>query len=171
MGGIIVNAPTTGPTVPDDPSPPDDQPEGPARLEGSRSWLDARRAASEVADDPERAETLLAQTAARLRTTAASRRLAGVMDELEAALRMARLRLRGEYGAPGIERLVLLFAALLYVVNPMDVVPDAIPAAGLMDDATVVTWMLVTLREELQRFRLWEATHEPPPEDPGGRST
>lgn len=147
------------PLVPDTTIPADDLPEGPDGLKRSRSWREARRAAAELADDPERAETLLARTSDKLRTSAASQRLSGVMDELETALRMARLRLRGQYGSPGIERLVLLFAALLYLVNPMDIVPDAIPAAGLLDDAAVIGWMLGKLREELDRFRAWEASN------------
>ena len=149
--------PTTGATVPETPPLPD----GPDGLARSRSWREARRAAAELADDPERAETLLARTSDKLRGSAASQRLADVMDDLEAALRMARLRIRGQYGAPGVERLVLLFAALLYLVNPMDIVPDAIPAAGLLDDAAIVGWMLGKLREELDRFRAWEATQQP----------
>lgn len=151
--------------MPDTPTPSDDLPEGPDGLSRSRSWREARRAALSVADDPEQAETLLARTSEKLRTSAASQRLSGVMDDLEAALRMARLRIRGQYGAPGVERLVLLFAALLYLVNPMDIVPDAIPAAGLLDDAAIVGWMLGKLREELDRFRAWEATNPPSDDD------
>lgn len=134
--------------------------EGPDGVARSRSWRQARRDARALAEDPEQAATLLERASDKLRTNAASQRLAGVMDDLEAALRMAKLRLRGEYGAPGAERLVLLFAALLYLVNPMDLVPDAIPAAGLLDDAAIVGWMLGKLREELDRFRAWETSEQ-----------
>lgn len=133
-------------------------PEGPDGIEGSRSWRSARRNAIDLADDPERATTLLERASDRLRTAGGSLRLADVMDDLEAALRMARLRVRGEYPGLRTERLVLLFAALLYLVNPMDVVPDVIPGAGFIDDGAILAWTLAKLREEVDRFRSWEAT-------------
>lgn len=148
----------------DTPPPPDDAPtgdaappDGPAGIAGSRSWRSARRNAAAVVDDPEAATTIIERASQRLRTTGASARLTEVMDDLEAALRMARLRVRGDYHGLRTERLVLLFAALLYLVNPMDVVPDVLPGVGFIDDGAILAWALARLREEVDRFRSWEA--------------
>jgi uncharacterized membrane protein YkvA (DUF1232 family) len=44
---------------------------------------------------------------------------------------------------------------LLYVLNPMDAVPDALPAVGLLDDATVLSLCLMLLEQDLDAYRTW----------------
>lgn len=52
--------------------------------------------------------------------------------------------------------------ALLYVLNPLDLVPDALPAIGLIDDATVVSACLALLEQDLVDYREWRAQSEQP---------
>lgn len=49
---------------------------------------------------------------------------------------------------PRAFRLAIL-AALVYLISPVDIVPDAIPAAGLVDDAVIVPAILAGLRQLL----------------------
>lgn len=44
---------------------------------------------------------------------------------------------------------------LLYVLNPMDLVPDALPIVGVLDDAAVVSACLVLLEQDLYDYRQW----------------
>ena len=48
--------------------------------------------------------------------------------------------------------------ALLYVLNPADIVPDFIPGVGYMDDAAVVAFCLKLINKELERYKLWRVT-------------
>jgi uncharacterized membrane protein YkvA (DUF1232 family) len=43
--------------------------------------------------------------------------------------------------------------ALLYFISPIDVVPDAIPGAGMMDDAAVITAAITALAPLLAPYR------------------
>jgi uncharacterized membrane protein YkvA (DUF1232 family) len=45
--------------------------------------------------------------------------------------------------------------ALLYVLNPFDVMPDALPVVGLLDDAAVVSACLALLEQDLHAYREW----------------
>lgn len=45
--------------------------------------------------------------------------------------------------------------ALLYVLNPLDLIPDALPIIGVIDDAAVVSVSLVLLEQDLQAYRAW----------------
>jgi uncharacterized membrane protein YkvA (DUF1232 family) len=45
--------------------------------------------------------------------------------------------------------------ALLYVLNPLDLVPDALPVLGALDDAAVVSACLVLLEQDLHDYQRW----------------
>jgi uncharacterized membrane protein YkvA (DUF1232 family) len=45
--------------------------------------------------------------------------------------------------------------ALLYVLNPFDVIPDAVPLLGVLDDAAVVSACLKLLEQDLHDYRAW----------------
>jgi uncharacterized membrane protein YkvA (DUF1232 family) len=45
-------------------------------------------------------------------------------------------------------------AALLYVVMPLDLIPDAFPFAGLIDDAAVVGYVVSTLAAKISHSQL-----------------
>ena len=69
--------------------------------------------------------------------------------------RMIRASLRGEYD--GGARLFLMAAASLYILSPLDAIPELFTAfIGLIDDAFVVTWLTGALLSETERFLEWE---------------
>jgi uncharacterized membrane protein YkvA (DUF1232 family) len=45
--------------------------------------------------------------------------------------------------------------ALLYVLNPLDLIPDALPVLGALDDAAVVSACLVLLEQDLYDYQQW----------------
>lgn len=49
--------------------------------------------------------------------------------------------------------------ALLYVLNPLDLVPDALPLVGVLDDAAVVSACLVLLEQDLHDYKRWLQAH------------
>jgi uncharacterized membrane protein YkvA (DUF1232 family) len=59
--------------------------------------------------------------------------------------------------------------ALLYVLNPFDVIPDAIPLLGVLDDVAVVSACLKLLEQDLHDYRLWRRTQGPASSPPASR--
>lgn len=51
--------------------------------------------------------------------------------------------------------------ALLYVLNPLDVIPDLVPGFGYLDDATLVAFCLKLIERELERYKEWQAAQKP----------
>ena len=45
--------------------------------------------------------------------------------------------------------------ALLYVLSPVDLIPDFIPVVGYLDDAAVVGLCLSMLEHDLARYKAW----------------
>lgn len=62
----------------------------------------------------------------------------------------------GRYRAIPAQSIVSVAAALLYFLNPLDLIPDALPALGLTDDFAILSWVIQHLNGELAAFRNWE---------------
>lgn len=75
---------------------------------------------------------------------------------------------RGTYRKVPYRTIAVVAAALLYVLNPFDLIPDAIPGVGLLDDATVVGLALAMVERDLDDYKAWKiaqvdgANSEPP---------
>jgi uncharacterized membrane protein YkvA (DUF1232 family) len=73
-------------------------------------------------------------------------------------VRMVRSYISGEYREISTNTIVSGLAVLLYVVSPIDLVPDFIPVLGFLDDLSLVSWFVGKFQVEITRFREWEAT-------------
>ena len=65
---------------------------------------------------------------------------------------------RGDYRQVSWQPLVLIVAAVLYFLMPVDVIPDFIVGLGYVDDAAVIAWVMSTVGFEVEKFRQWEAS-------------
>jgi hypothetical protein len=76
-------------------------------------------------------------------------------QRLAALPRMIKATAKGEYD--GGLRVALMTAATLYVVSPIDAVPEAaLLVFGLADDAVMITWLAGSVLSETERFLQWE---------------
>ena len=55
--------------------------------------------------------------------------------------------------AINVNRLLIVIAALLYVIDPIDMVPDFI-IGGFLDDVTVIGWAITKVAQELEDYKL-----------------
>lgn len=46
--------------------------------------------------------------------------------------------------------------ALIYVLNPLDIVPDVLPIIGAVDDASVIAACLMLIEQDLNQYRAWK---------------
>ena len=46
--------------------------------------------------------------------------------------------------------------ALIYVINPFDLVPDILPFVGAVDDASVIAACLFLIERDLYQYREWK---------------
>lgn len=84
--------------------------------------------------------------------------LGTVWDDVKASLRLLVAWTRRSYRQVSGGALLLLVAALLYFVTPLDIIPDTLGAIGFVDDVAVIQTAVDTVRGELNDFREWEDT-------------
>lgn len=47
----------------------------------------------------------------------------------------------------------VIIGTIVYVVSPLDAIPDVVPVLGWLDDVTIVTYALTKLKDEVLRYR------------------
>ncbi|CAA9287243.1 MAG: hypothetical protein AVDCRST_MAG95-3745 [uncultured Adhaeribacter sp.] len=85
---------------------------------------------------------------------------AQIKDLLFTFIRLVRAYINGSYRQIPTKSLLLGLATLLYLVMPIDIIPDFLPLIGLSDDISVIAWFVTTFQSELTRFRNWETRFE-----------
>ncbi len=88
--------------------------------------------------------------------------LARVRGDLGALIRLARAWAKREYTAIPWKSILYAVAALLYFVNPIDLIPDAIIGLGFVDDVAVVAAVVSAIRKEVDEFEAWESSSRLP---------
>lgn len=79
------------------------------------------------------------------------------MARVKALPRMLKARMRGQYQELSTSKIVLLLLALVYIISPIDIVPELfIPLFGVGDDVGVAVWLTAMLLGETERFLNWE---------------
>jgi uncharacterized membrane protein YkvA (DUF1232 family) len=76
--------------------------------------------------------------------------------DLPLLVRLLKAWKNGSYRGLSVRTLASVAAALLYVLSPVDLVPDFIPGIGLIDDMAVLALLLHALAQDLAAFRAWE---------------
>jgi uncharacterized membrane protein YkvA (DUF1232 family) len=119
----------------------------------ARALADAKACAS----DPESLQALFDKAAKK--AAAVSRKpFKDNWAYLQTMLRLIRAYHRGEYHQVSDDALLWIIAALRYLVDPFDLIPDKTPFLGFVDDANVVEVVKDKTRRTLDDFMKWETT-------------
>jgi uncharacterized membrane protein YkvA (DUF1232 family) len=124
-----------------------------ARLESE--FFEAVKSAKDYVKDPERLRDLATEVAQKT-LSLPQETFKGTLVYLQAMLRLIRAYYRGQYRAIPVTTLLIIVAALIYLVNPLDLIPDWIPGLGLLDDAFILALVVRRTREALDAFIEWE---------------
>jgi uncharacterized membrane protein YkvA (DUF1232 family) len=83
-------------------------------------------------------------------------------ERVRAVPRMLKATLRGEYKGMSYKTLGLLAVGMVYIVSPLDVVPEILlPVVGLADDTGVALWLATVLVRSAGDYVKWERGGRP----------
>ncbi|TDC74588.1 YkvA family protein [Actinomadura sp. 7K507] len=85
----------------------------------------------------------------------------GLWQRARAVPRMLKSVLRGQYKGMSVGTLGLLALGLVYIISPIDAIPDMIPVVGIVDDTGMALWMATVLVKAAGDFVAWERGGRP----------
>jgi uncharacterized membrane protein YkvA (DUF1232 family) len=121
----------------------------------SEAFARALTDAKSCVDDRDRLETLFNE-ASRKAATVPKDSFKEYWPYLQTMLRLVRAHHREEYDRAAHDSLLWIVAALNYLVDPFDLIPDKTPFLGFIDDAAVVEFVVDRTRQTLDDFMTWE---------------
>ncbi|MDP9957834.1 MULTISPECIES: YkvA family protein [Epilithonimonas] len=85
----------------------------------------------------------------------------GFLQKIPAVFRMIKLYYKGEYKMKFTD-ILLPALALIYVISPIDIIPDFVPVVGALDDLAILAFAIPLLMKEVDKFLLWESRKNNP---------
>ena len=79
-----------------------------------------------------------------------------VQDQMLGLIRMVRAWVKREYREVSPKAIIAMLAAIIYFVNPLDLISDMIPIIGFLDDITIITYVVTVFNKEIEKFMAWE---------------
>lgn len=81
-------------------------------------------------------------------------------EDIKLMFAMIRDYWNGNYRDVPWKSIAAIAGALLYVLNPLDVIPDLLIGIGFLDDAGVVALCLKLVESDLYRYAAWKEQQE-----------
>lgn len=82
--------------------------------------------------------------------------LKSLAADVPVMVNMVKDYMRKKYRRVPLKTITMITAALIYLVNPNDAVPDYLPGVGYLDDAAVMNFVLVSVKEDVEKYKEWK---------------
>ena len=122
------------------------------RLNPGRILASLGRKAKEYYNNPERLKDLLGSANLIIRD---NEQLSDIIDDIGKLISMVKDYSKKEYTMVSKGAIITIIAGLIYLVNPIDIVPDFL-LAGYLDDAAVIGYIVSRLKGEIEKYSEWK---------------
>jgi uncharacterized membrane protein YkvA (DUF1232 family) len=79
------------------------------------------------------------------------------IEDVKLMISLVKDYANGNYREIPYWTIAAVVAALIYVISPVDLIPDFIPVIGYVDDAAVVSVCILLVEKDLVKYRKWKA--------------
>jgi uncharacterized membrane protein YkvA (DUF1232 family) len=83
--------------------------------------------------------------------------LGGFLEDIRLLLAVVKDVTIGRYRKIPYGSMASIVAALVYVIDPFDIIPDVVPIIGLSDDGAVLSVCLESVEHDLHEYKRWTA--------------
>lgn len=114
-----------------------------------------KKQAESLLRDPDAAIKIVDQASKKAEKD--GKRIEAVKNDFINLIQLLRAYFTGEYRKIPWTSIISALAAVLYFLNPFDVIPDFILGFGMLDDATVIAFCIRSMKTDLEEFTQYKA--------------
>lgn len=82
------------------------------------------------------------------------------LADIPVLIMLIRAYVNKEYIEIPIGSIIAILSALIYVLSPVDLIPDFIPGVGYLDDAAVIAVAYKLVHDDVVEYKEWKAINE-----------
>lgn len=79
--------------------------------------------------------------------------ISSLTEKVKLFILMIQSYVKGEYREIPFKSILLIFAGLIYFINPFDLIGDFIPGLGYIDDIGLILWIMKSVEEDVVQFK------------------
>lgn len=118
------------------------------------------KVANDLIQNPDGLSFKLNRTLEKLNKEHVKIALGSYYEEVKLFISFIRDWLTGQYRGVSRQSLIYAIVAIVYFLNPTDLVPDFILGVGFVDDIGVIAWALKKISSDLEKYRQWKDERE-----------
>lgn len=80
-----------------------------------------------------------------------------ILEDVKLLIQLIKDWMKGDYKELSNNSIILIIIALLYLVNPFDLIPDFL-LGGFIDDLFVILFVIKKISVELEAYKKWKET-------------
>ena len=77
-------------------------------------------------------------------------------EDIKTSFALIRDWFNGSYDKVPARMIASLTGALIYLISPLDLIPDWVPMAGFVDDAAILAFVFQLSKVDLNAYRKWK---------------
>lgn len=112
--------------------------------------------AKDLSLDKEGLENLLEKVKDKIKS---NRELNEIFDETKLFLDMLNDWIHGRYKNLSTSSIVTMIVSLIYLISPIDLIPDFLPG-GFLDDIAVIYFASKKISKEMEDYKIWKMEQE-----------
>lgn len=113
--------------------------------------------AEEIINDAEKFERLLQRLSKKMKNVSVA---GDILSDIPILISLVKAYISKEYTDIPIGSIVAVTSALIYIVSPVDLIPDVIPIIGYVDDAAVLSFAVKMINDDLDEYKIWMKAHD-----------
>lgn len=82
--------------------------------------------------------------------------LKSLFDDVRLLIELIKDYNKGEYTGLSKNSIILVIISLIYLVSPLDIIPDFL-VGGFLDDAAVIAFILKKIEAEITAYKSWKS--------------
>lgn len=109
-----------------------------------------KKQAEEILKDKNKVDELLRKVMYKLGNLPV---IGGVFSDIPILVDMVKDYVNGAYREVPVASIIMIIIALMYFISPVDIIPDVVPFLGKLDDAAIISLVLVALHNDIADYK------------------